>query len=411
MNDPSDSRPYVLVRCDRLPTRDLVTTILRQLDVAFECFDQSERISSLPQTTRADLLLADSVGAVGPIHAILDELDARSDDLIPTVILLADSESSNSLIEWTSRRFQAVLLIHPVSRERLTTAIEAGLRLNSRATRSHHESHASATDEVQRKTRYWAAVSHEIRTPVNALILGCQLLRAISRDSLPYAVSSPEIEELTEELVSQAGSLVDLVDDLLDIARLDQGQVELIASNFALGDWITQTLAEFHKQAQRKGLSLAVQVATPDAVLRTDRGKLARVVQILVGNAIKFTETGSIHVSTQATAAEGFRIEVEDTGVGIPRADWQGIFDAFAQLRNPERDRTKGTGLGLALCRQLVNAMGGIIWVNPDPRPLGTALVVEIPAEFALPSQEEISRWNRSQPSQIDLSLSQRMEK
>ena len=389
MNDASDSRPYVLVRCDRSPNRDLVTTILRRLDVAFECLDQFEQTSNLLRNQRVDLLLLEVNDAVGPTRAILDELDDRFDDLVPTVILLADSESSPSLIEWTSRRFQAVMLRDPISREGLSTAIEMGLRLNSRATGSHQGSHRSSTDEVERKTRFWAAVSHEIRTPVNALILGCQLLRAISRDSLPYAVSFPEIDELTEELMSQAGSLVDLVDDLLDIARLDQGQVEFIASNFALGEWIDKTLAEFHDQSHWKGLVLTIQVATPDAVLMTDRGKLARVAQILISNALKFTETGSVQVSTRVHPTEGFRLEVEDTGVGIPEAEREGIFDAFAQLRNPERDRTKGTGLGLALCRKLVTAMGGTIRVNPDPRPLGTSVIVEIPAKFSLPERQE----------------------
>ena len=404
MYDPIDSRPFVLVRCDRSQTRDHVTTILRKLNVPFHCVAQLGQVSDGLDTGRVRLLIADSAGGLKPTAQMLTDLDSRHTDLDLPVILLADSEARESLIEWTSQRFQTILLPHLVTSERLTLAIEAGLRLTAPSLetpaqpgyrvvadpRLESSGHATSPEVVTAdeatpsKNRFWAAVSHEIRTPVNALILGSQLLKAIGQASPNQTISTQDIDELTDALLSNASSLVDLVEDLFEIARHDQREEKPFDSNFALGEWMDQTLAEFYAIAAQKRLGLTVDVTTPNVILRTDRRKLARVVQILVKNAIKFTSSGQVRVSASACPDDGVRLEVEDTGIGIPPRHRETVFDEFAQLENPERDRSKGTGLGLAICRRLVNLMGGTIRVNTDLRPLGTALVVELPPDRVL---------------------------
>ena len=388
MPEPLDSNPLVLVRSKRSSTCDLITSILGELGVRFAWVDQSDEAWDHFLTPHVKLLIAETAGAERQIAMMLTQLasDQPLQDL--AVILLADAEAECSWIRWTSERFQSLLLVRPVSRECMTKAVETGLRLATRSSPTHDHSQAPSAAEVSGKTRFWAAVSHEIRTPINALVLGCQLLRAIRLDSPTNAISAAEIADLTDAMLTSANSLIGLVDDLLDIARHDSGQVELIESGLILGDWLQQSLAGHRPLAERKGLKMDVQVSTPDANLRLDQRKLARVVQILVSNAIKFTDAGHILIVSRADPNAGLRLEVEDTGIGIPPGQRQVIFDEFAQLRNPERDRSKGAGLGLAVCRRLVHAMGGTIQVDPTPRPLGTTFVVTLPASAVAPAEK-----------------------
>ena len=117
--------------------------------------------------------------------------------------------------------------------------------------------------------------------------------------------------------------------------------------------------------------------------LRTDRIKLARILGNLIGNAIKFTETGQVHVSAEVPDGQGVRILVTDTGIGIPPEFQRHIFDEFFQMRNPERDRNKGTGLGLTICKRLVDAMGGSLDVTSTPGE-GSTFIVTLPGECVM---------------------------
>ena len=135
--------------------------------------------------------------------------------------------------------------------------------------------------------------------------------------------------------------------------------------------------------ARHKGLNL--QFPTPDGSLwlRADRTKLSRIVGNLVGNAIKFTEKGDVRVDVSRTEEGGVAFRVADTGVGIATEHQRHIFDEFVQLRNPERDRNKGTGLGLTICKRLVDAMGGRLDLQSTPGQ-GSTFVVTLPGEFVV---------------------------
>src|SRR5262249_32746745 len=154
-------------------------------------------------------------------------------------------------------------------------------------------------------------------------------------------------------------NLIELINDLLDLTRFDSGHVEHHPSIFSLDDWLTATLAPLEVMARSKGLEFAWSVDRPGRYLNADRVKLGRILVNLAGNAVKFTESGSVEVSARATPDDWLALSVHDTGHGIPDDQRDRIFDEFAQLRNPERDRTKGTGLGLAICRRLVEGVGG----------------------------------------------------
>ena len=400
MNEPVSSRPLVLIHCEWTRDRELLGHLIQSLGADFRSIEETETVRQLLRADRADLIVADSSGGVGPLSALLALLDSQPEATDLPMVLLANSDELPLLGELTTRRFNAVLLTKPMGREQLAAAIESGLRLRARqrqvqdlltevsasnsrlaaANLALEERREEAAEEARRKTRFLSAISHDIRTPVNALVLSCQLLRAIGQSSSPSgSIDARDIDELTGALLTNASSLVELVNDLLDIARHDQGKLEFSETDFPLGDFLTATVEGMRPLAEQKRLALIVDVASPRAILRTDRVKLGRVVQNLVANAIKFTEVGQVRVLARASTEDGLLLLVEDTGIGIPDSMREGIFDEFAQLRNPERDRTKGTGLGLAICRRLVVAMGGMIEVSTLPDQAGSTFQVSLP--------------------------------
>jgi signal transduction histidine kinase len=236
-----------------------------------------------------------------------------------------------------------------------------------------------AEEASVRKTRFLAAVSHDIRTPANAISLLAELVRRTAANPAHYA----EIPELARELHSSALSLVNLLGDVLDIARFDSGKVELQETEFSLGELLTEEHRQMQPLARERGIELRCDALAEHVLLRTDRIKLARILGNLIGNAIKFTETGGVRVEAQCLDGRGVQIRVVDTGIGIPDESLRHIFDEFFQLRNPERDRNKGSGLGLTICKRLVDAMGGELEVQSTIG-TGSTFIVTLPPTCVL---------------------------
>jgi signal transduction histidine kinase len=230
-----------------------------------------------------------------------------------------------------------------------------------------------------RKTRFLAAVSHDIRTPANAINLMAEVIRRVAGN--PQMAG--QVPELAERLRANALSLVELVSDVLDIARYDSGKVELQETEFALADVINEEYRQLAPLAQDKGLELSVELPPQPIWLRTDRVKLGRCLGNLIGNAIKFTDAGRIHVRPSLAPDRRLHIRVSDTGIGIPAEHLERIFDEFAQVRNPARDVSKGTGLGLAICKRLVEVMGGTVGVESKPGE-GSVFTITLPASCVL---------------------------
>jgi signal transduction histidine kinase len=237
-----------------------------------------------------------------------------------------------------------------------------------------------------RKTRFLAAVSHDIRTPANAITLLAELIRRTASNP----ALAGEVPELAKEIHSSAMSLVELLGDVLDLARYDSGRIELQETEFSLAELLHDEHRRFTPIAREKGLSLRLAAPQRPVRLRADRIKLSRVIGNLVGNAIKFTEHGEVSIEAGYDGAgvngDGHAplIRVRDTGMGIPAEHQQTIFDEFVQLHNRERDRNKGTGLGLTICKRLVDAMGGDLSVQSEPGK-GSTFVVKLPAESVVP--------------------------
>jgi signal transduction histidine kinase len=231
-----------------------------------------------------------------------------------------------------------------------------------------------AEEASVRKTRFLAAVSHDIRTPANAISLLAELIRRTAAN--PALVG--EVTELAREMHESAMSLVNLLGDVLDVARFDSGKIEVQESDVSVGELLAEEYRRMQPLAREKGVSLEFVPPPEPITVRSDRIKLSRVVGNLLGNAIKFTERGAVRLEACRDGDGWANVRVADTGIGIAPQHQSHIFDEFFQLGNPERDRNKGSGLGLAICKRLVDAMGGRISVVSTPGQ-GSTFTVSLP--------------------------------
>ena len=239
-----------------------------------------------------------------------------------------------------------------------------------------------AEEASVRKTRFLAAVSHDIRTPANAISLLAELIRRTAANPALIA----EVPDLAREMHESAMALVNLLGDVLDVARFDSGRIEIQESDVSLGELLAEEYRRMQPLAREKGLKLDFAPPAERTIVRADRIKLSRVIGNLLGNAIKFTERGAVRLEAGRDADGWSQIRVSDTGIGIAAEDQRHIFDEFFQLGNPERDRNKGTGLGLTICKRLVDAMGGRLEVQSMPG-AGSTFTVSLPPAGMLMTQ------------------------
>ncbi len=238
----------------------------------------------------------------------------------------------------------------------------------------------SALESAQIKGEFAANVSHELRTPLNAVLGMLELLQdmGLTQKQVEYVMIARNAGE----------ALLKLIEDILDFSRIEAGMLKLQPVDFVLHEILDEVVGLLAGQAQRKGLELSYQIA--DGIPMTLHGESSRVRQVLinlVGNALKFTEYGSIEISvlTDNSRADkmSLRFEVIDTGMGIPVEAQKHIFDAFVQVDGSSTRSHEGAGLGLAICHQLVEVMGGSIGVESTPGK-GSTFWFSVPFEASM---------------------------
>jgi signal transduction histidine kinase len=211
--------------------------------------------------------------------------------------------------------------------------------------------------EGRQKTHFLNSLSHDLRTPLNALVLQAQVARMNADGSDPKRLTTA-----LDEIESNAQATAELLDSLLQCARLDWAEEPNAISKFHLSNVLNHVITACQPAAAEKGLYLRCEC--PDHVhVQTDRTKIERILTNLISNAVKFTEQGGVRVVVEC-ASGAMEIHVIDSGVGLTSAEQERLFEEFYQVQNYARDRKKGFGLGLSISRRLARQLGGDIEVS-----------------------------------------------
>lgn len=336
---------------------------------------------------QADELFSDSPGLAGAVDRCVAERRPFSQSGAPW---MEGGAGGTRFLDW---RFEP-LPVDSAGRPQGALALITDATDQKRADDELRAAKESAEQSARNKARFLSAISHDLRTPVNALNLLSRIVSDRSREFGPASFQQ-EMNELTLDLRRSAANLVELVNDLLDVTRFDCGEVTQHPVDFSLSEWLDSVLGPLTMHASQQHLGFRWHLETDDPWIRADRVKLGRILTNLVGNALKFTDEGEIHVRVALVNKRSLFLSVRDTGPGIPADQQPQIWDEFAQLRNPARDRTKGTGLGLAICRRLVEAAGGQVAVTSEPGQ-GSVFSVEYPVEPPLAPRRESRTPSRS---------------
>ena len=235
------------------------------------------------------------------------------------------------------------------------------------------------------KSRFLANMSHEIRTPMNGVIGLADLLQASS-------LSAPQRRH-ADALRQSAESLMALLNDVLDLSKIEADRLDLVDEPFSPARVVEQTALLFAPQAHAKGLELVLRCEPGLAPLVLGDGhRLRQIVSNFLNNAVKFTHQGEVtvqlHSTTPATAggAPAWRVTVQDTGIGLPAAVQARLFQPFTQADNTTTRQYGGSGLGLAICRELATRMGGRVGCHSLPGQ-GASFWVELPLRLCPPDQ------------------------
>ena len=225
------------------------------------------------------------------------------------------------------------------------------------------------------KDEFLANTSHELRTPLNSILGFSSLI--LEEDTL----KQEEVHEFLDSIHRSARHLLTLINDILDIAKIEAGEVQVETHPVSLGEVFAEVQSISHVQAREQNLDLVFENVPPHLPLAlADREKITRVLLNLVSNSIKFTPHGRIEIRADYTKLSGtVVISVSDTGIGIPADMQETVFEAFRQVDGSSTRAYAGTGLGLTICKQLVEVMGGTIWIESKGENQGTTVFFTLP--------------------------------
>ena len=242
-------------------------------------------------------------------------------------------------------------------------------RMNDELRRLYRELKATS----RHKSEFLANMSHELRTPLNAIIGFSQVLR-----ERLFGDINKKQEEYLDDILSSGNHLLALINDVLDLSKVEAGQVELEVAPFSLRDALERGVVMVRERATRDGVEVALATTRGVDVVEGDERRIRQVIFNLLSNAVKFTPAGGV-VDVSASRVDGeVRVSVADTGPGIAPEDHNRIFEEFQQTDAGVEQR-EGTGLGLALSKRLVELHGGRIWVDSDLGK-GSTFVFTLPA-------------------------------
>lgn len=268
-----------------------------------------------------------------------------------------------------------------------TSLLQREIVLHKRTDKELQQARLVAEQANEAKSRYITGISHELRTPLNSILGYAQLLNNNATDE-------KKSERAIEVILRSGDHLLSLIEGTLDIARIENGKLNFDVKSLRLPEYIHHIVSMFELQATNKGLEFKVDISSDiPAVVRTDQKRLSQILLNIIGNAVKYTQTGSIHLRF-TYAREFLSMQVVDTGPGIKPSELETIFESFA--RGSQSTAIGGTGLGLTISKLLTELMGGEIDVKSE-----VGVGSEFRVRLFLPSvviEEELSALTLQMP-------------
>ncbi|MEO8992147.1 MAG: sensor histidine kinase [Nitrosospira sp.] len=306
-----------------------------------------------PEITTAQLNHISAQLAASPIPSTFSEVEQQNQELSTTLAELRErQEDLLSLTKELEDTNRGVVALYA--------------EIEEKAKRIKH------ADEM--KSRFLSNTSHELRTPLSSIRALSQLLLDRMDGEL-----TPEQEKQVRFIERAASDLSELVNNLLDLAKIEAGKVEVINSTFFIEKLFSTLKGVLRPLATNPSVELVFDDPEETCTMYSDEGKVAQILRNLIINAIKFTQFGQVRISVAPLTDNGMlRFSVADTGVGIAPENLQLIFEEFSQIENPQQRMHKGTGLGLPLCQKLAKLLNGSVSVNSTPG-IGSIFFLYIP--------------------------------
>jgi PAS domain S-box-containing protein len=334
---------------------------------------------TLDRARRAQVsLVRPSTGAALPMEMVSGKIFDERGEPMAIVSVLHDrtNEKENERLYEELKRFSGELedRVHEATRD----LEERNLRLQWQS--------QELEKAYRLKSEFLANMSHELRTPINALIG----YTALMLDRI-YGDLTPKQEEGLHRIQVSSQHLLALINDILDLAKIEAGKMPVHLERVALNDVLHEVAVQMEPMVKRKGLEFNVQVPGESVSMQTDRTKVKQIVLNLISNAVKFTARGSVSISTR-TNGDQVRIAVSDTGIGIRPQDLEVIFEEFRQVDQSRTREYGGTGLGLSITRKLIALLGGDIAVASQYG-RGSTFTVTLPlTSEVLTADEQVTR-------------------
>jgi signal transduction histidine kinase/AmiR/NasT family two-component response regulator len=246
------------------------------------------------------------------------------------------------------------------------------------------------------KSQFLANMSHEIRTPLNGVLAMAQIMA--------MGDLAPAQRERLDVIRQSGEALLAVLNDVLDLSKIEAGRMELEIADFDTADLARQVLANYEQVAARKGLAFSLDIeASAQGVRRGDCARLLQIVNNLVSNAIKFTDKGGVTVRIEGegrTGSDGLLISITDSGCGVPADKLPLLFQKFVQVDASATRKFGGTGLGLAICRELAQLMGGQVWAESE-EDRGSTFRISVPLQRVRDAEASAPRAAPAQPGAL----------
>jgi len=372
---PTDAR--ILVADDDPVFRAVLVGTLAQ--AGFDVIEAEDGAAAVRRFTddEPDLILLDVMMPELDGFEVCEAVrDAPSGAQVPILIMTALDDLAS--IERAYQAGATDFLEKPPNWGALPRRLQYVLRA-SRAMSELHASREAAESANRAKSGFLANVSHEIRTPTAAILGYLECLR----DDPALAAAGEDVHEAVAAIERNGRFLIQLIDDILESAQIESGRLSIVHERVEPHALARALIAGFTAAAQEKGLDLVLEIAdsVPEAI-ESDPTRLRQVLQNLVGNAIKFTESGHVRVSLfverSPQGAGTLGIAVSDTGIGIPPEDRQRILEPFAQVDSSRSKRVGGIGLGLSIVERVVHGMNGSLALD-STEGVGSCFTVRLP--------------------------------